>query len=263
MAKGTYDPIIGEIFKRHHEENVQSFEFTRGEMLAVARELRIPIPKNIGDLIYSYRFRAELPKRIRETAPENKEWLIELAGHGKYRFRLGVRSRIIPRADLLAIKIPDATPEIISRYALSDEQALLAKVRYNRLVDIFLGITAYSLQNHLRTTVRGIGQIEVDEIYVGINRHGTQFVIPVQAKGGRDQIGGVQATQDIACCREKFPNLVCRSVAAQFMEDDVIALFELALQGEEIRVVEERHYRLVPAEAITPADLQLYGTAER
>lgn len=51
---------------------------------------------------------------------------------------------------------------------MSDEQALLAKVRYSRLVDIFLGIAAYSLQNHLRTSVVGIGQIEMDELYVGI-----------------------------------------------------------------------------------------------
>ena len=47
---------------------------------------------------------------------------------------------------------------------LRDGPALLAKVRYNRLVDIFIGITCYSLQNHLRTTVRSIGQVEIDEI---------------------------------------------------------------------------------------------------
>ncbi len=70
----------------------------------------------------------------------------------------------------IAIKIPDATPEIVSAYALSDEQALLAKVRYNRLLDIFLGVATYSLQNHLRTTVTGLGQAEIDEIYVAIDR---------------------------------------------------------------------------------------------
>ena len=65
------------------------------------------------------------------------------------------------RDDIAAIKIPDATPEIIAAYALGDdEQALLAKVRYNRLIDIFLGLTTYSLQNHLRTYVAGMGQIE-------------------------------------------------------------------------------------------------------
>ena len=90
------------------------------------------------------------------------------------------------------IKIPDATPEIISAYALNDEQALLAKVRYNRLIDLFLGITANSLQNHMRTTVKGIGQIEIDEVYVALDRRGIQYVIPVQAKGGKDQLSVVQ-----------------------------------------------------------------------
>ena len=167
-------------------------------------------------------------------------------------------NRIVPRSDLLTIKIPDATPEIIAQYAFSDEQALLARIRYSRLLDVFLGIATYSLQNHLRTTVAGIGQIEVDEIYVGVNRQGTQFVIPVQAKGGRDQIGAVQARQDIACCAEKLPALVCRAVAAQFIDKDTIVLFELAEQDDEIRVVDERHYRLVPADKITSADIALY-----
>jgi hypothetical protein len=63
--------------------------------------------------------------------------------------------------------VPDATPGIVAKYSLNDEQALLAKVRYNRLIDIFTGVTCYSLQNHLRTTVAELGQVETDEIYVG------------------------------------------------------------------------------------------------
>ena len=53
---------------------------------------------------------------------------------------------------LATTKIPDGTPSIVRKYSISDEQALLAIVRYNRLIDIFLGVTCYSLQNHLRTT---------------------------------------------------------------------------------------------------------------
>ena len=90
-------------------------------------------------------------------------------------------NRIVPNRELVTVKIPDATPEIIAKYALSDEQALLARVRYNRLIDIFLGVTTYSLQNHLRTTVKGVGQIEIDEIYLGIDRYGAHYVMPVQA----------------------------------------------------------------------------------
>lgn len=88
-----------------------------------------------------------------------------------------------PREDLVWIGVPDATPELISQYALDDEQALLAIVRYNRLIDIFLGLATYSLQNHLRTTVKGIGQIEIDELYIGLDSNGCHYAIPVQAKG--------------------------------------------------------------------------------
>lgn len=35
---------------------------------------------------------------------------------------------------MLIRKIPDATPEIISQYAPTDKQALLAKIRYNVLL---------------------------------------------------------------------------------------------------------------------------------
>ena len=90
----------------------------------------------------------------------------------------------------------------------------------------------------------------MDEVYVGVNRHGQQFVVPVQAKGGNDQLGVTQTRQDIACCRQKFPRLTCRPVSAQFMPDDTIALFELALQGEDVKIVEEKHYKLVPSDQI-------------
>jgi len=124
---------------------------------------------------------------------------------------------------------------------------------------VFLGIASYSLQNHLQTFVRDMGQIEIDEVYVGVNRNGQQFVVPVQAKGGTDQLGVTQTRQDIACCVQKFPRLTCRPISAQFMTDDTIAMFELALQGEDVKIVEEKHYKLVPSDQIGADDLELYG----
>jgi len=259
-GRNRYELLILTIFRNHYRKGIVDFEFERSELETVARKIGVVLPKNLGDLIYSFRYRRGLPEEILETEATGKEWIIEAAGRAKYRFRLAKVSRIIPREDLVAIKIPDATPEIISAYALNDEQALLARVRYNRLVDIFLGITTYSLQNHMRTTVKGMGQIEIDEVYVGVNRNGQQFVIPVQAKGGSDRLATVQTSQDIACCSEKFPGLGCRPVSAQFMDGDVIALFELTLQRGDVKIVEERHYCLVPSDQIEDADLRLYSS---
>lgn len=254
-----YSAIIARVFAIHYRRKGEAFEFTRDEFAGIAAELGIKLPKNIGDLIYSFRYRNELPDSILNTAKNGLEWIIEGAGRAKYRFRLVKLNRIVPREELLTIKVPDATPEIIAAYALGDEQALLAKVRYNRLVDVFLGITAYSLQNHLRTTVKDVGQIEIDEIYVGIDRHGRQFVVPVQAKGGSDKHGVVQTQQDVAFCEQAFKNLSCRPVSAQFMSNQRIAMFELTVVDGVIKVVDEKHYQLVASSAISADDLQAYS----
>lgn len=254
-----YQAIIATVFGNHYRHGVTEFEFTRYEFVEIAEKLGIDLPKNVGDVIYSVRYRNELPEPVRQAAQSGYEWIIEGAGRSRYRFKQVRLNRILPREELVTIKIPDATPEIIGAYALGDEQALLAKVRYNRLVDVFLGITAFSLQNHLRTTVRELGQIEIDEIYVGIDRHGRQFVVPVQAKVGSDKHAVVQTQQDVMCCAQKFPDLICRAVSAQFMTEGRIAMFELMVQDGEVKVIDEKHYQLVPASNISPAELQQYS----
>ena len=254
-----YAALIEAIFLDRYRKGLTDVPFHRDELTATAKKLRIKLPKNLGDVIYSIRYRMPLPDVIAATQSPGLEWVIDGRGRSQYAFRLVPVNRILPNPLLATIKIPDATPEVVSAYALSDEQALLAKVRYNRLLDIFLGVAAYSLQNHLRTTVSGMGQVEIDEIYVAIDKGGRQYILPVQAKGGNDRLSTVQARQDIACCSEKFPQLICRAISAQFIDDDLIALFELALAEDEVRIVEERHYKLVPADQISRDDLRAYG----
>ena len=258
--QNRYYALIQKVFFDHYVNGVTDINWERTDLENAAIDLNIKLPKNLGDVVYSIRYRTPMPQAIIDTQPDNMEWVIRGAGRAKYQFKLVKVNRITPRDDMIAIKIPDATPEIISAYALSDEQALLAKVRYNRLIDIFLGLVAYSLQNHLRTTVINIGQIEIDEIYVGIDTAGRQFIIPVQAKGGNDQLSIIQTEQDIQCCTEKYPTLLSRAISAQFIEDNLIALFELVVDEDEIKVVQEKHYRLVPSSQISANELARYNS---
>ncbi len=126
------------------------------------------------------------------------------------------------------------------------------------MIDIFLGIACYSLQNHLRTTAVGIGQVETDEIYVGVDKNGSHYVIPVQAKVGNDRLNQVQIEQDLAVCSEKLPSLICRPVGAQFIRDDLIALFEFVRQDDDIKIASEKHYQLVAPDDVTDEDLASY-----
>lgn len=262
MAEKTenrYSQILALVFESGYKPGATSVPFERTDLEHAASAIGIDLPKNLGDLIYSFRFRTKLPAAIIASAPEGCEWIIRGTGRAKYAFvAVPNQVRILPRDGLITTKVPDATPEIIRSSALGDEQALLALVRYNRLLDIFLGITTYSLQNHLRTTVQSIGQVEVDEVYVGLDRYGVQYILPVQAKGGTDEIGLTQIEQDFGVCAQKWPHMTARSVAVQFMDDDKIAMFELGLQEDRVAVIREAHYRLVSFSEITDEDRELY-----
>lgn len=259
MAKANrYSKIIESIFFNSYKKGLVEIPFTRDEIVETAIRLKIERPKNIGDIVYSFRHRNSFPESILETSPEHYQWIIRSTGKGLYKFVLTGQCIFEPNKYLAETKIPDATPGIIIKYAMTDEQALLAIIRYNRLIDIFTGLTCYSLQNHLRTTIKGMGQIETDEIYIGIDKRGVHYIIPVQAKGGKDKLGIVQIEQDFNLGKSKFPTLLCKPIAAQFMPNGVIALFEFELTGNEIAIVAEKHYRFVDERELTQEDLEKY-----
>jgi hypothetical protein len=256
-----YAQMIERVFLDGYKRGAHSVEFTRPQLTAVAEKLKIALPKNLGDTLYTFRYRVGLPQTILDRQPAGLEWAILPNGRSKYRFAALPFATIAPRQGLAVTKIPDSTPGIIERYALSDEQSLLAKLRYNRLLDIYAGVTAYPLQSHLRTAIDE-GQLETDEVYVGIDRRGAHYVFPIQAKGGADHLSVVQIWQDFKMCEKKFPSLIARPIAAQFMTDDVIALFSFEWDGKDgitIASGAERHYKLVASDGLSDAELAAYA----
>ena len=262
-----YDHIIERVFIKNYVDGNIKVPFDRDELAQACDDLGISRIKNLGDIPYSYRFRRELPESIKMTCESGYEWIIVGTGISTYEFRLASPGKIAPTTNRQKIKIPDATPEIVRRYAPgTDEQALLTKVRYNRLIDIFTGLTCYSIQNHLRTTIKNIGQIEIDEVYLGINKRGSHFVIPCQAKSLGDRFGIVQVMQDVEFCEHRYPNAICKPIALQFLSEHEVAI--LALEVEEsddifhLSVVDERHYRLVGRNDITDEEIRLMSQSE-
>ena len=119
-----YDALIESIFFDHYRKGENEFEFARTELESAAESLGIDLPKNLGDVIYSYRFRKDLPNSVIAT---------------------------------------------------------------------------------------------------------------------------------------QFEGMPCRAIAAQFMDDEIVALCELTEQRGEVKVVEERHYRLVPANQLDAEAIRDYS----
>ena len=262
MPKPTkYDRIIEKIFTDRYGGEEHGFDFPRSDINAAATALGLSPISNVGDVIYTFRSRRALPQSIRDSASPDHAWVIRTTGTGQYRFDQVENDSYGVNASLAAIRVPDSTPALIQMYRQSDEQALLATVRYNRLIDIFTRLSCFSVQNHLRTSLDGAGQIEVDELYVGIDRHGAHYVLPVEVKSASDTLGYNQVNNMFELCEQRFPQLVPRPLGAQFLDEETIALLEFQQRPNsiEIDIAEERHYRLVPADELPRKVIEEYG----
>ncbi len=105
-----YTQLLGAIFAKHYTEGKEKISFERAELSQAASELGIVLPKNLGDILYSFRYRTPLPDSMLTKAPEGFEWLIRSVGRGHYQFVLVKQSSVIPSDSLVETKIPDATP---------------------------------------------------------------------------------------------------------------------------------------------------------
>ena len=280
-ARERAEAVYVQIMRRLFEERgngADSFVWERSELPTIAGALGVGIPKNLGDNIYSIRSgRADLPEEVQQLAPPGKYWLILPHGRSVYRCVLANAAFIDPNPLTPVVKVPDATPQIVAAHARGDEQAVLARVAYTRLVDLLLGVSAWELQSHMRTTVEAFkkSQVETDDVYVAVDQYGAQYVIPIQAKGPKkkDRISAVQIIQDIYLCREKFPTLVCQAVAAKTINIEdapdgtklhTIALLLLDVDDNfNVSLLRERHYKLVPASMISPEELRKYQELAR
>lgn len=78
---------------------------------------------------------------------------------------------------------------------------------------MFTGLACYPLQSHLRTTIiinaidgePSNSQVETDDLYVGLDKHGAHHILPVQAKGGSDALSVIQIWQDFRVAGQNSP----------------------------------------------------------
>jgi hypothetical protein len=246
QALSLYDAVVLEVFLHHYHEGADYLKFKKDELAEVCRKYNITI-RNIPDIIYTYRARRELPSRILATG----HWAIEPAGRGAYAFRL-LRNPPrfeIPFLDYAPVDIYNAIPEVVEGLLRQDEQSLLTRVLYNRLVDIFTGLTCFHIQNHYRSFVTGLGEVELDALYVGVDKTGTLFVLPIEAKSQAEteMIGRIQVSQMAKLVHQDFPKLRRRILAVKALADETIAVVEFDdhQEPDDFGIVSVSRFRLI------------------
>jgi hypothetical protein len=242
----AYDRVVVRLFEKLRADSPDSARvpFAKSDLVAAVEDLGLARSiLNIPDVVYTYRVgRSPLP----DAVLKHGSWTITGIGKSRYVFARLTRAPYIDiPADLEVIPILDATPGIVLRYQKTDEQAVLARVRHNRLVDTFTGLTTYHLQGHFRTTVRSVGQVEIDDLYIGLNSDGESFILPVEGKAGspRERIGVVQITQMVKFARQNFRGLPIRPIGIKVMPDDTLVFLEFNDENDSNRVATKRYRR--------------------
>lgn len=131
-ARKRHSGIIREIFRTQYKDGQDEVDFVREDIVTFAQKPNIELPRNPDDSIYSFRYRTNLPIEIMSVAPDGKTWIIRSVGRSKYRFVLVSEAPPTANPNLAVTKIADATLGIITKYAFNDEQAVLARARYDR-----------------------------------------------------------------------------------------------------------------------------------
>ena len=139
--------------------------------------------------------------------------------------------------------------EVVEGLLRQDEQSLLTLVLYNRLVDIFTGLTCFHIQNHYRSFVTGMGEVELDALYVGVDKTGTLSVIPIEAKSQAESemIGRIQVSQMAKLVRQDFADLRRRILTVKALMDGTIAIaeFDDHTEPDDIGIVSVSRFQLI------------------
>jgi len=242
----VYDQVIVWVFEHvwATSERTNVVLFTKSDIEQAIKVLGLEIAtKNVPDIVYTYRSgRSALPEAILKHG----HWAIEGRGKGKYAFRRLERSPYfdIP-TDIAITPVLDSTPQIVLKYQSSDEQAILARIRYNRLVDLFTSLTTYHLQGHFRTTVSETGQVEVDDLYIGLDVDASAYVLPLEAKidSDRDKLGVIQVTQMVKFARQQFPDVPVRPIGVKLLADGSFLFLEFTAETDPNKIATKRYKR--------------------
>jgi hypothetical protein len=70
--KNRYTLIIESIFSQKYKKGDKEVLFERNYLVQTADKLGISLPKNLGDVLYSFRYRACLPESIKSL--RQKVW---------------------------------------------------------------------------------------------------------------------------------------------------------------------------------------------
>lgn len=247
----VYGPILLQIFNARWRQGAATVLFTLDDVRNAAETLKLEV-RNPADLIYRMRSRTVLPKEILDKG----FFILRAIGRGQYQFEKG-SSTIFQPLDSVPVEAMDLTPLPVRRLlprtmAEMDEQAVLTIASYCKLLDHFTGLTIYRLRSHVRKSVPGVGQAELDAIDVGVGLRDDELpiVFPIEAKAATDALNRVQIFNMVRYSLHYFPAMEVRPLAIKVDGDSILHVMEFNVprKAADLKIVRSASYILALSE---------------
>ena len=247
LTSKVYGPILLSIFRTRWRQGTATVLFTLDDVRNAADNLKLEI-RNPADLIYRMRSRTVLPKEILDRG----FFILRAIGRGQYQFEKG-SSTIFQPLDSVPTEALDLTPLPVrrllpERLAEMDEQAVLTVASYCKLFDHFTGLQIYRLRSHVRKSVPGVGQAELDAIDVGVALRDDEMpiIFPIEAKAAADALNRVQIYNMVQYSRHYFPGMTIRPLAIKVDQDSILHMMEFnpVTRAADLRVLNSASYVL-------------------
>jgi hypothetical protein len=246
----VYVPIILKIFREGYAKGVTSIEFTLDDVRAAADALGVrERTRNAGDVVYRMRARTRLPPEIVDAGFN----ILRQIGRGRYCLEKGENVIVDLEEDPTIIETIDTTPLPVRRLlpemlAEIDEQGLLTIINYCKLLNHFTGLNVYRLRNHVRKSVKGVGQAEVDTVDVGVALSDEEepIIFPIEAKAREDAINKVQIAAQVQFARQYFPDCEIRPLAIKVDGKGLLHVLEFTndIEPDSLTIVNRLTYQV-------------------
>ena len=245
----VYGPVLLELFRKRFVKGAERIPFTLDDLREALQALGIE-SRNPPDVIYRMKSRTKLPDEI-IAAGYN---ILEITGRGEYAFVIGEVTLIAYPDETTSTELVDRTPTAVrrllyeeGRFGGIDEQGLLTVIRYNDLFSRFLGVPAFHFKSHVRKSVPGVGQAEVDDVHVAVEHgeDGLLTVVPVEAKAKDDPVNRVQIAMQIRYAQHAFPGHPVRPLTVKLFDHGVLLMmeFNVTTNPNELKIVRHEFFR--------------------
>ena len=221
-----------------------TLEELRAELVAAGLQAR-----NVADLVYRMKSRTVLPEEITSKGFR----ILEIRGRGVYALTFAESTLIAYPEPTETTDVHDRTPYAVRRlladdFAKIDEQGLLERAPLQRPLQDFLRVQAFHLKGHVRRSVPGLGQVEVDDVHVALSGglDDPLIIVPVEAKAKDDPVNRVQIAMQVRYANHEFPGLVVRPLTVKLFEDGLVLFMEFnpSTNAADLKIVKSGYYRM-------------------